>query len=81
MRDGVALVLSCPLKYDNYQLFAKVEVNSGGHLPSRFGEVNIHRYSPTLRRIIALVYTTQLYSDSQIVALFSDRMGLASRFF
>ena len=40
-------------------LFAEVEVNSGGYLPSRFGEVNIHRYSPTLRRIIVLVYTTQ----------------------
>ena len=31
-----------------------------GYLPSRFGEVNIHRYSPTLRRIIVLVYTTQV---------------------
>ena len=27
---------------------------------SCFGEVNIHRYSPTLRRIIVLVYTTQV---------------------
>ena len=34
------------------QLFAEVEVNSGGYSPSRFGEVNIHRYSPPLRRII-----------------------------
>ena len=42
------------------QLFAEVEVNSGGYLPSRFSEVNIHRYSPTLRRIIVLVYTTQV---------------------
>ena len=34
------------------QLFTEVEVNSGGWLPSRFGKVNIHCYSPTLRRII-----------------------------
>ena len=27
-------------------------MNSGGYLPSRFGKVNIHRYSPKLRRII-----------------------------
>ena len=34
------------------QLFASVSVNSGGHLPRRSGSVNIHRYSPPLRRII-----------------------------
>ena len=51
---GTELVL-----YILKQLFASVSVNSGGYLPSRFGEVNIHRYSPTLRRIIVLVYTTQ----------------------
>ena len=34
------------------QLFAEVEVNSGGYLPRRSGSVNIHRYSPPLRRII-----------------------------
>ena len=44
----------------NKQLFAEVEVTSGGYLQSRFGEVNIHCYSLTLRRIIALVYTTQV---------------------
>ena len=46
------------LVINNY--FAEVEVNSGGYLTSRFGEVNIHRYSPTLRRINVLVYTTQV---------------------
>ena len=59
----------------------RVEVNSGGYLPSRFGEVNIHRYSPALRRIIVLVYTTQCNSSSQIVILFSDEMGFARHFF
>ena len=52
-------------KYSNYlgiainlvlyilkQLFASVSVNSGGYLPRRSGSVNIHRYSPPLRRII-----------------------------
>ena len=52
-------------KYNNYlgnaiklvlyilkQLFAEVEVNSGGYLPHRNGSVNIHRSSPPLRRII-----------------------------
>ena len=39
---------------------AEVQVNSGGYLPNRFGKVNIHRYSPTLRRIIVLIYTTQV---------------------
>ena len=34
------------------QLFASVSVNSGGYLPCRSGSVNIHRYSPPLRRII-----------------------------
>ena len=34
------------------QLFASVSVNSGGYLPRRSGSVNIHRYSPSLRRII-----------------------------
>ena len=34
------------------QLFASVSVNSGGYLPHRSGSVNIHRYSPPLRRII-----------------------------
>ena len=34
------------------QLFASVSVNSGGYLPRRSGSVNIHRYSPPLRRII-----------------------------
>ena len=51
------------LSYDvseNQELFAKVEVNCGGYLPRRFGEVNIHLYSPTLRRIIVLVYATQV---------------------
>ena len=42
------------------QLSAEVEVNSGGYLPSRFCEVNIHCYSPTLRWIIVLVYATQV---------------------
>ena len=37
-------------------------VNSGGYLSSRFGEVNIRRYSPTLRRIILFhsIYNTSL---------------------
>ena len=34
------------------QLFASVSVNGGGYLPRRSGSVNIHRYSPPLRRII-----------------------------
>ena len=34
------------------QLFASVSVNSGEYLPRRSGSVNIHRYSPPLRRII-----------------------------
>ena len=34
------------------QLFASVSVNSGGYLPHWSGSVNIHRYSPPLRRII-----------------------------
>ena len=34
------------------QLFASVSVNSGGYLPRWSGSVNIHRYSPPLRRII-----------------------------
>ena len=34
------------------QLFASVSVTSGGYLPRRSGSVNIHRYSPPLRRII-----------------------------
>ena len=34
------------------QLFASVSVNSGGYLPRRSGSVNIHHYSPPLRRII-----------------------------
>ena len=34
------------------QLFASVSVNSGGYLPRQSGSVNIHRYSPPLRRII-----------------------------
>ena len=52
------------------QLFTEVEVSSGGYLPSCFGKVNIHCYSPTLRRIIVLVYTTQAISNSQIVTYF-----------
>ena len=38
--------------YTLKQLFASVSVNSGGYLPRRSGSVNIHRYSPPLRRII-----------------------------
>ena len=38
------------------QLFASVSVNSGGYLPRRSGSVNIHRYSPPLRRIIVNYY-------------------------
>ena len=34
------------------QLFASVSVSSGGYLSRRSGSVNIHRYSPPLRRII-----------------------------
>ena len=34
------------------QLFASVLVNSGGYSTRRSGSVNIHRYSPPLRRII-----------------------------
>ena len=34
------------------QLFTSVSVNSSGYLPRRSGSVNIHRYSPPLRRII-----------------------------
>ena len=44
----------------NMIIFAKVEVNSDGYLPSCFGEVNIHHSSPTQRQLIILVYTTQL---------------------
>ena len=55
----------CVVKYSRYlgtaiklvlyilkQLFASVSVNSGRYLPRRSGSVNIHRYSPPLRRII-----------------------------
>ena len=38
--------------YKLKQLFASVSVNSSGYLPRRSGSVNIHRYSPPLRRII-----------------------------
>ena len=38
------------------QLFASVSVNSGGYSPRRSGSVNIHRYSPPLRRIIVKYY-------------------------
>ena len=34
------------------QLFALVSLNSGGYLPHQISSVNIHRYSPPLRRII-----------------------------
>ena len=47
LRTAIKLVL-----YILKQLFASVSVNSGGYLPRRRGSVNIHRYSPTLRRII-----------------------------
>ena len=30
--------------YFSYQLFTEVEVNSGGYLPSRRGEVNIRHF-------------------------------------
>ena len=44
------------------QLFASVSVNSGGYLPRRSGLVNIHRYSPPLRRVIVQYKSvTQLY--------------------
>ena len=56
-------------------------MNSGGYLSIRFGEVNIHSYSPTLRRIIVLVYTTQVYSNSQTITLLSDEIGFARHFF
>ena len=56
-------------------------MNSGGYLPSRFGEVNIHCYSPTLSRIILLVYTTQVYSNSQIVLYFLIIRGSRATFF
>ena len=60
-----------------------MEVNSGGYLPSRFLEVNIHRYSPTPRRIIVLVFIIQhkFSTNSQIVILFSDEKGFAHHFF
>ena len=58
-----------------------MEVSSGG-LPSRFSEVNIHRYSPTLRQIIVLVYIQHKFNTiSKIVTLFSDEMGLMRHFF
>ena len=41
------------------QLFASVSVSSGGYLPRRSGSVNIHRYSPPLRRII-VKYTASM---------------------
>ena len=41
-----------PVLYTLKQLFASVSVNSGGYLPRRSGSVNIHHYSPPLRRII-----------------------------
>ena len=37
------------------------------------------KYTPTPRRIIVLVYTIQVNSNSQIVALFSDEMGFARK--
>ena len=41
-----------PVLYILKQLFASVSVNSGGYLPRRSGSLNVHRYSPLLRRII-----------------------------
>ena len=46
---GIAIKL---VLYILKQLFASVSVTSGGYLPRRSGSVNIHRYSPPLRRII-----------------------------
>ena len=46
------------------QLFTEVEMNSGGYLLSleEATAVNIHRYSPTLRWIIVLVYAKPVNS-------------------
>ena len=46
---GIAIKL---VLYILKQLFASVSVTSGGYLPRQSGSVNIHRYSPPLRRII-----------------------------
>ena len=50
------------------QLFAEVEVNSGGYLPRRSGSVNIHRYSPPLRRIIVNYTNHKNYTISTTLA-------------
>ena len=49
---GIAIKL---VLYILKQLFASVSVNSGEYLPRRSGSVNIHRYSPPLRRIIVII--------------------------
>ena len=60
-----------------FQLFAEVEVNSSGYMW-------LGKYPPlfidTEANNIVLVYTAQVYSNSHIVALFSNKMGLASHF-
>ena len=69
---GVFFAMQCILRGDTFiplkpcpkpnrrkfipQTKMAMKVNSGGYLPSRFGEVNIHRYSPTLRRIIVTIH-------------------------
>ena len=50
------------------QLLAEVEVNSGGYLPSRFGD---SLTEPNKRK---------LNSNSQMVAVFSNKTGLAAHF-
>ena len=57
------------------QLFASVSVNSGGYLPRRSGSVNIHRYSPPLRRIIVkyIEYPQKRLKVSKAVFTFGAR--------
>ena len=42
------------------QLFASVSMNSGRYLPRPSGSVNIHRYSPPLRRIIVKYFRSTI---------------------
>ena len=72
--------------YTLKQLFASVSVNSGGYLPRRSGSVNIHHYSPPLRRIIvkycfSIIIQHKFNSNSQLLILFSSKMGFVCYFF
>ena len=51
------------------QLFASVSVNSGGYLPRWSSWVNIHRYSPPLRRIIVncLIECPQVENPGRLI--------------